>query len=241
MPVSAINTYTAQKLEPAIYVDGFPVTYNVAYAPGQTVVRGQVLAQLTAAVNEVQTLTIGATGGTYTITYTDPITGLTKTTAALNYNDNAATQAAAMNAAGVLGTSGVAVTSTGPWTYTFSGSAYAGKSLPLLTVNTAALTGGSASFARATAGSPAGAFTAYVNGGSNGAGTAKAIAQYDFTTDQTGAVAIANDSGTRSRLAPVYISGWFRTEDLTTLDATAAGNLGRIVVGTVSNGLLRMY
>lgn len=242
MPLSATNIYGAKKLEPAIPVDGYPVTYDVAVAPALTVSRGQVMAQLTAAVNEVQTLTITATGGTYTLSFTDPLTGQVKTTASLNYNDNAATIAAALNAAGVLGASGVGVTgASSPFTVTFSGTAYAGKSQNLLIVNTAALTGGSATIARSTAGSPAGAWTPYVNAGSNGAGTAKGIAQYDFSSDATGAVTIANDSGVSQRLAPVYISGWFRCEDLTGLDSTAAGNLGRIVVGSTTSGLLRMY
>lgn len=239
MPIAPTNTYTGLKLEPAMHPED-AIVHAIGMAANLSIVKGQVLAALTAAVNEVQSLAITATGGTYTLTYTDPLTGLTKTTAALNYNDNAAAIASALNAAGVLGTSGVGVTGTGPYVITFSGASYAGKSQVLLTVNTASLTGGSATMTRTTSGAAAGAATPYVNGGSNGAGTAKTIAMYDFTTDQTGAVSVANEEGTTRRLAPVYLSGWFRTEDLVNLDATAAGNLGRVVLGSVTNGLLRV-
>ena len=90
-----------------------------------------------------QTLTISATGGTYTIS------NGALTTAPLNYNANAAAQIAAIQALANVG-NGITVTGTGPYVYQYQNS-LAGA-VPLLVVNTSNLTGGSASFAMTTAG-----------------------------------------------------------------------------------------
>jgi hypothetical protein len=201
---------------------------------------------VTAAVNDVQTLTITATGGTYTISYTDPITGVVKTTTALNYNDAAATQQTAMNVAGMLGTSGVAVTSTGPWVYTFSGTLYAGKAQPLLTVNTSLLTGGTASFAHTTSGAPAGVLKAYATGNSDGSQIPYGIAQYDMFIDALGnvylgATSAINQWGEVRKDGPYYFAGTFDTSLLVGLDAGAlTAAKWRLVSGTLTAGVLRL-
>lgn len=245
MPVAATNTYSANRLDPLYdFEDALTLPFN--YVPNTSIPKGTVLGAVTAAVNDVQTLTIGATGGTYTISYTDPISGVVKTTAALNYNDNAATQQAAMNAAGVLGASGVAVTSTGPWVYTFSGAAYAGKAQPLLTVNTSLLTGGTASFAHTTGGAAAGVLKAYASGNSDGSQVAKAIAQYDMFIDILGNVYLGATSaisqwGEVRKDAPAYVAGTFDSTLLPGIDATAlSSGLWRLISGTVAAGVVRL-
>lgn len=245
MPISAANIFAANRLDPLYdFEDAITLPFN--YVPGSTILKGTVLGAVTAAVNDVQTLTITATGGTYTITYTDPISGVQKTTTALNFNDAAATQAAAMNAASVLGTSGVAVTALGPWVYTFSGTLYAGKAQPLLTVNTSLLTGGTASFAHTTSGAPAGVLKAYASGNSDGSQVAKAIAQYDMFIDAVGNVYLGVTSaisqwGEVRKDGPAYIAGTFDTTQLVGVDATAlSSGLWRLISGTVAAGVVRL-
>lgn len=245
MPIAATNIFAANRLDPLYdFEDAITLPFN--FVPNSTIPKGTVLGAVTAAVNEVQTLTITASGGTYTITYTDPISGVQKTTAALAFDANAAAQAAAINAAGVLGTSGVAVGSTGPWTYTFSGTAYAGKAQPLLVANTALLTGGTASFARTTAGAAAGVLKPYASGNSDGSQVAKAIAQYDMYIDISGNVYLGATSaisqwGDVRKDAPAYVAGTFDTTQLVGVDATAlSSGLWRLISGTVAAGVVRL-
>jgi len=245
MPIAASNVFSGARLDPLYdFEDALTLPFN--YVPNSTILKGTVLGAVTAAVNEVQTLTIAATGGTYTISYTDPISGVVKTTAALAFDALAATIAAALNAAGVLGASGVAVTSTGPWTITFSGTLYAGKAQPLLVPNTALLTGGGATIVRATAGAAAGVLKAYASGNSDGSQVAKAIAQYDMFIDISGNVYLGVTSaisqwGEVRRDAPAYVSGTFDTTQLVGIDATAlSSGLWRLISGTVAAGVVRL-
>lgn len=95
--------------------------------------------------DEVQTITITATGGTYTITF-DGIT-----TAALAYNAAALTINTELDSkfgAGQIVASGTGATRV----LTFSGSKYSKKNRALVTLGTTALTGGTATVAETTAG-----------------------------------------------------------------------------------------
>jgi hypothetical protein len=86
----------------------------------------------------VYTLTITATGGTYTLTFGG------QTTSALAFNLNAAGILAALDAlSNIVGTTDVLVTGTGPWTITFTTTGAFGASDIVGTINTASLTGGS--------------------------------------------------------------------------------------------------
>lgn len=245
MPVAASTIFSGARLDPLYdFEDAITLPFN--YVPSTSIPKGTVLGAVTAAVNDVQTLTIAATGGTYKISYTDPISGVVKQTASLNYNDNAATQAAAINAAGVLGTSGVAITSTGPWVYTFSGTLYAGKAQPLLTVDTSLLTGGGASFAHTTSGAPAGVLKPYASGNSDGSQVSKAIAQYDMWIDSVGNVYLGvlsaiSQWGEVRKDGPAYVAGTFDTTLLVGIDATAlSSNYWRLISGTVAAGVVRL-
>jgi hypothetical protein len=91
--------------------------------------------------SEVQVVTVLATGGTFTLTFIDPL-GNAYTTTAIAYNAAAATVQTAMEVlaninAGDLTVSG---SSGGPWTFTFSGR-YAGLNLNALTFDDGLLTG----------------------------------------------------------------------------------------------------
>lgn len=87
--------------------------------------------------NEVQTLTVDATGGTFTITFKD------QTTTAIAEAATAATVQAALRALGRIGSDGVAVTGSagGPYAIEFTGR-HARKNVEMLTTDDALLTGG---------------------------------------------------------------------------------------------------
>jgi hypothetical protein len=83
--------------------------------------------------------------------------------------------------------------------------------------------------------------TAFTN--TDGRHIAKAITQYTFRTDYMGRVvyAAANQSpqyGAYETTSPVYFAGAFQTSELTGLDAKAAADLGKIIKGTVTDGVL---
>lgn len=81
---------------------------------------------------------------------------------------------------------------------------------------------------------------AYNNANADGTEVARGIAQYAFTTDGSGKVTIANEKGVTYDTAPIYIEGVFRTTELTGLDAAGVTDLGRLLSGTVANGVLKM-
>lgn len=244
MPVVAANTYGAGRLDPVYDVDD-AITLTTNMAPG-TYVRGAVIGQSTAAVNEVQALTMTASGGTYTLTVTDPISGVTKTTGALNFGDIAATIQTALNAVGVLGAAGAGVTGTNPYVITFSGTAYAGVAQPLVVVNTASLTGGTATIARTTSGTRAGVSKLYASGNSDGSQIPKGILQYDCFVDAMGLLYLGVNSATSQwgeirRSVPYYFAGTFDTTKLTGLDANAlTAGAWRLISGTVAAGVVRL-
>lgn len=102
-------------------------------------------------VAEVQTETLTATGGTRTLTITNPITGVSATTAAIAYNADAATIQAAIDALANVDAGDIVVGGTGPFTYTAAGN-FLGQDLAPIVVGTGSLTGGSSSMAQTTAG-----------------------------------------------------------------------------------------
>lgn len=117
---------------------------------------GTVLALI--GVAEVQTITITATGGTYTLT------GNGETTAALAYNANAATiQTAVRGLGGVY--SNVVVTGAGPFTVTFP---LALGNVAALVVDAAAATGGTVSLSTSTAGGGDGRYGPFASNATDG-------------------------------------------------------------------------
>jgi hypothetical protein len=237
MPTSAATTFSASRLDP-LYDAQSAMCLPANLPPNATLAKGTVMGQATAAVNDVQTITITATGGTFTITFTDPVTGVSYTTAAIAYNANAAAQTTAINLA--IGATAAAV--TGTYIYTFSGTNYAGKAMPLMTLDTTLLTGGSATIAHTTFGAPAGVWKAYASGNSDGSQTPKGILQYDCVVDGAGNVSlgsVASPFGDTRKDAPVYVKGVFDTSLLTGLDATALTNANwHLLSGSTSAGVL---
>jgi len=115
---------------------------------GQKFLRyGQVVTKI---VNTpTMTLTITATGGTYTISGQNPLTGGYVTTTALAYNAVAATIQAALDVA--FGAGNIVVTGTGPWTFT-PAKDFLYTALGLFTANGTLATGGTVVIAQGNAG-----------------------------------------------------------------------------------------
>jgi hypothetical protein len=86
-----------------------------------------------------------------------------------------------------------------------------------------------------------GVFAAYNNGNSNGTEVAKVILSYSVTTDGSGNISIANEMGVTRKSCPAYRKGIFATGDLTGLDAAGVTDLGRLVIGTTSSGVISVY
>lgn len=103
--------------------------------------------------NETQTITVDATGGTFTLTFSG------QTTAAIAEAATAAAVTTALEALSNVNAGDIVVTGSagGPFTATFGGR-YAGINVPLMTVDGAALTGG-AGTAVVTAGTAGGGGT----------------------------------------------------------------------------------
>lgn len=99
--------------------------------------------------NEVQTETVTATGGTRTLTVTNPVTGVSATTTALAYNASAATIQAALIALSNVASGDIVV--TGTYIYTFGGE-FAGQDIDMIVIGTGSLTGGSSTMAQTTQG-----------------------------------------------------------------------------------------
>lgn len=186
---------------------------------------GQVLGEFnTAQRNEVQTLTIAATGGTYQL-------GLDgQFTTALAFDANAAAIQAAINA--LLGAGNCTVGGTGPFTFTFTGE-YGNRNVQLLQINAAAATGGTVTVAKTTPGSAGatGTMTAATSGATDGTQTAKAVLLFNTRTNSRGMV-LDQWGQEASHDAVVAYTGEFYTADLIGLTSTFAGHLGKLVDGS---------
>lgn len=240
--------YATAKLMP-LYCPDEAVELPINLAPSTVFAKGRVLGQVTSGGNEVQTLTVTGTptGGSVTVTVVNPLTGITYTFD-VPYNSSAATAQTAARA--VLGAN---VTVTGgalpgaTLIFTFNGDL---ASLPVMpmTVNAAALTGGTtpaATFARTTTGRTANTYANYVDGNSDGTEVARCILSYDCATDAGGNITMGTVAGASARGetykdTPAYFMGIFLTTDLLGLDAAAVVDFGRLWSGTAANGVMSM-
>ena len=136
------------------YTEGNEIFENSMEAYYQGKFKCQDVVGLTGSggTNEVQTETMTATGGSRTLTVTNPVTGVQETTAAIAYNANAATIQAALELLGNVGAGDIVVSGAGPYVYTMTAGDYDGQQVPMIVIGTGALTGGSSSMAETTPG-----------------------------------------------------------------------------------------
>lgn len=119
--------------------------------------------------NEVQTLTVTASGGTYALTYSG------QKTSEIAFDADAAAIEAALIALSNIGASDVDVTGTGPYTITFQGT-LSGTDVPALVPDNTNATGGTAAITTATPGSAVAAEDVYVAAPTSN--DSKAMAEY---------------------------------------------------------------
>lgn len=239
-------TFVNNQLEPAYGMALPSLELPVSLADG-TYARGTLLGRSTAtAASEVQTATItgSPTGGTFTLTFTNPWTGAPETTAAIAHNATAATVQAALLALSAFDAGDVVVTGSagGPYTITFGGR-YLQRPVSAITA-TGSFTGGSSpaiAVAETTAGVvPVGTFGRYATANSDGTGTARAILKYACRV-VLGKIYLQGDHGEALNDTPAFFVGAFRTEHLVGLDADAVTDLGaRYLFGDATSGVLRI-
>jgi len=112
-----------------------------------TVVATTTSVSTSAPVNEEQTITVTATGGTFTIAFGG------EPTAAIAFDATSATIESALEALDEFGGPDVSVTGDGPHLVAFA-AGYAGTNVPLLTIDDAEATGGSVVVVQTQAGAP---------------------------------------------------------------------------------------
>lgn len=238
---SATRTWTGSGLSPCIYPE-LARTDSVMFAAG-TYAAGQVMGQATTltAVNDVQTITFGGTptGGTFRLSFAG------QETADITWSGTAATLAAritaALEALSFVGAGNVTTSAsiTVP-AVTFQAD-LAGRRMPLMTASVNALTSGTTAtiaIAHTTFGSAAGGtWAAYDDSLADGTNIAKAICQYATYVTPNGRhyLGTGDATGRFEWSAPVYVAGYFRTADLTGIDANGVTDLGRIVEGAVAS------
>lgn len=243
------NTFTQAELTPAMYPEDAR-RLTIRLAANQVLGRATTLAEVTAdSASEVQTVTPSGTisGGTWFLIVNKA------QTAPLAHNANAAAVKAAIEAAltavyglsaGTVNVTGGPLTS-GAFTITFAGECANQPQDLIQLVNN--LTGSTPAIAaaRTTAGVAKGTFMAYNDALSDGRQIAKGLLPINVATDPSGRItggvlATGGESGATSLTTSMFIKGWFRTEELIGLDANAVTDLGRLVRGSVSTGLLQL-
>lgn len=233
----AINTYNAARLAPQ-YPNPDYDSIAVALGPSLTLPQGQVLGEKTGN-NEVQTLTVTATGGTMTFNF-----GAAGPSTAVNFNATAAQVLAALVALSTIGVGNVTVTGAGPYVITFQNQ-LGDFDQAMLVVNVGSLTGGSASFAETTKGSAGtpGVYYPYLSTNTDGTQFPKCFLEYPCATDASGNISIGGAVGVESfgiteLVAPAWFTGAFKTSELTGFDDNAKSLMGgHLIQGDVHNGI----
>ncbi len=239
------QTFTAGRLEPIWPLDGR--TFAIALVANLSLKKGTVIGQVSSAnASEVQSLAISGTptGGTFTLTFG----GLT--TGALAFNSTASQVQAALQGLASIGSgnvtcSGGALPGTAV-TITFAGD-LANQPQPLVVVS-ASLTGGTSPAAmvtRTTTGIAFGKWAAYNSGNSDGTQTAKAILAIDASTDAAGHITLGPKSGggqwgETQASVPAFFRVLFSAGERTGFVSGGANAIGRILAGSLSDGLLKL-
>lgn len=84
-------------------------------------------------------------------------------------------------------------------------------------------------------------YAPYDDSASDGRNVAKAVAAYAATVDSSNNVSVNGEQGITQRTLGAYLDGYFRVEDLVGLDANGIADLGRLVTGNTTSGILKLY
>lgn len=229
MPMTAVNTtFTQSKLLP-LYEPCDAIELQVNLTPSTVFAKGQLL-ELATSANDVQTITAPGSGA-YTLTITNPLTGLSGTTISTAFGASDATVQTNINT--VLAATGGGTATVSSLAVTFSG-ALAARPVPLMVY--AGTAGGSV--AHTTTGASTGCYQTYTTG------PAKAILPYACATDSAGRItlgAAATGGYIGAETLPsigAYFTGIFDTSKIVGMDADAVTDLGRLLSGTYASGVL---
>jgi hypothetical protein len=218
---------------------------NVNLAPNLTLAQGTILGEIQ--LNDVWSLSTGTQGsGTFTLSFggvttsalARNITAPNLQIALLALSSVGAGNATVVLASGTPGTDAVyTITFTGALGYAANTDLTADLSL-LATPSNAALT-------HAITGQALGTYKAYVDGNSDGSQSAKGVLEFNCVTNSTGDITLGSQAGggpfgQTQKAVPMFIGGTFYTSELTGLDAAAVTDLGRLLEGTTTNGILQM-
>lgn len=239
MGTAATRRYTGQGLKPHMLPNRAWMD-AIRLIPG-VYVAGQVLGQFSTwtAANDVQTITIDytPTGGSFYLNFDGVIIG------PVAYNASAAALQALLDAASNIGTGQTVVTGGAlpgtPLVVTFSGTLMKNLWQPLMTIQSNALTGGTpgtVEVAHTTEGRGVGGmYGKYDDTLSTGLEVARCLLSKACTVNTYGEIIIGGGRwDEKSFTADAYFGGYFRTADLTGIDANAVADLGKLVTGTTS-------
>lgn len=236
MPLTPSRTYAGEGLIPSRDPNDARLE-SAKLAPG-VYPKGQAVGLYAtgAAQNEIQTATVNGTptGGTFRLALNG------QPTAAVAHNADGPTLQAALEALANVGAGNVGVSkASNVFTITFQG-ALANQDVPLLTLFSNNLTGGSSptvALATTQIGRAAGAqWGAYNDGLSNGLQVCRGFVRYPTEVGLNGVHAVNSsiwgEPAEGKRSAPVYVAGTFETGKLVGLDAAAVADVGRLITGT---------
>ncbi|HEY3283075.1 MAG TPA: head decoration protein [Armatimonadota bacterium] len=92
-----------------------------------------------------------------------------------------------------------------------------------------------------------GVFSAYNDAHNDGTEVAKCILSQDVVVDAAGLITVTatagqsgGEHGEKLLSIPTYVAGTFKTSELIGLDANGVADLGRLLQGSVADGILRM-
>jgi hypothetical protein len=231
MALSPIRTYQNLRVQPVIFPE-FARTDTVVLMPG-IYPAGQALGHADfgqAARNEVQTVTVAGTGGTFRLGLFGAVQ---EVTGALAFNITSAALQAALEALPGIGAGNVLVTggpgATAPLVVTFSGQ-LAARPMPTLSVYSNSVTGGAGpSVVRTTSGRTAGGvWLPYNNASADGSDVFRRVLEVPTRVDLKGRhfMGASEIQGAWELCAPAWYRGYFRTVDITGLDAAAIVDVG---------------
>jgi hypothetical protein len=243
MATSSVNSFPCAGLQSQFGQESKWISVNIT--PSVTLTRGTVLGEIV--LSDVWSLSTGTQGsGTFTLSFGGLTTGANSRTITAG---NLQTALRALSTIGATGVT-VALASGTPgtdavYTITFTG-ALANTANGDLTADFSSLgTPGNASLTHSATGQRLGTYKAYDNNNTDGSQTARGLLQYDVAVDSSGDITFGTSTGggpfgQKFKSCPMFVEGTFNTADIAGLDTNAVADLGRLLKGSVTAGLLRM-